>query len=242
MSEFYVGYLPKSPPGIAGRIRRAVVLLFVVGLAVAATIVVAQKRFDPGTFEFGVVKRFEGVIVERPYPMLIADGGETHWLVAFGKRGASEAVAGLDGARVMLEGSRVFNDERRMIELAAGSIERLDDGSVPPRLESASLGEMSLVGEVVDAKCHLGVMKPGRQKPHKACAIRCIAGGIPPVLRVETPAGELFYLLLVDRERRPVNERVLHLVAEPVRVSGEVVREGDQLLLLADPDKEYERL
>ena len=28
--------------------------------------------------------------------------------------------------------------------------------------------------------CFLGVMKPGRSKPHRACAVRCISGGIPP--------------------------------------------------------------
>ena len=101
MDEFYVGYLPQSPPGIASRVRAAVVGLLVLGVAIAALIVVGQNAFDAGTFEFGVVKEFEGRVVERPYPMLVTDEG-THWLVVFGKRGAAEAVAGRDGQAVTL--------------------------------------------------------------------------------------------------------------------------------------------
>ena len=43
---------------------------------------------------------------------------------------------------------------------------------------------MDVKGEIVDPKCFFGVMKPGEGKPHKDCAIRCILGGIPPVLKV----------------------------------------------------------
>ena len=47
-----------------------------------------------------------------------------------------------------------------------------------------SLGKQTFVGEIVDSKCFLGVMNPGRLTPHRACAIRCISGGVPPVLLV----------------------------------------------------------
>jgi hypothetical protein len=47
-----------------------------------------------------------------------------------------------------------------------------------------SLGTQTLIGEIVDSKCYLGVMNPGALIPHRACAIRCISGGIPPVLLV----------------------------------------------------------
>ena len=38
---------------------------------------------------------------------------------------------------------------------------------------------VTLKGEIIDPKCYLGAMKPGGGKTHKACAMRCIAGGIP---------------------------------------------------------------
>ena len=43
------------------------------------------------------------------------------------------------------------------------------------------------------------------------------------------------YLLLVGADGSPVNREVLEFVAEPVEISGAVVRAGDQLILYADP-------
>jgi hypothetical protein len=91
------------------------------------------------------------------------------------------------------------------------------------------------VGEIVDSKCFLGVMNPGQLTPHRACAIRCISGGIPPVLLVRSKNGPAIYLLLVAADGKPVNPQVLDLVAEPVQITGEVERQGGLFILLADP-------
>jgi hypothetical protein len=109
----------------------------------------------------------------------------------------------------------------------------------PPRSES--LGEQTFVGEIVDSKCFLGVMNPGQLKPHRACAVRCISGGVPPVLLLRQADGSARYLLLMSREGRPVNQDVLDLVAEPVRVTGELVRDGELLTLRSDPST-FERV
>jgi hypothetical protein len=98
-----------------------------------------------------------------------------------------------------------------------------------------ALGKQTLVGEIVDSKCFLGVMNPGRLAPHRACAIRCISGGVPPVLLVRQKVGPAVYLLLTDSNGNPVNQEVLDFVAEPIEVTGEVVRQGDLLILRADP-------
>jgi hypothetical protein len=42
------------------------------------------------------------------------------------------------------------------------------------------------VGELVDTKCWLGVMRPATGKVHRACAARCLAGGVPPGLWIES--------------------------------------------------------
>ena len=105
----------------------------------------------------------------------------------------------------------------------------------------SALGSYTLRGEIVDSKCFLGVMKPGRRKPHRACATRCISGGVPPIFFVETVAGEHDFLLLVDEAGAPVNDRVLDLVAEPLEITGEVRRHGAHLVLAADPAS-YRRL
>ena len=78
-------------------------------------------------------------------------------------------------------------------------------------------------------------MNPGALTPHRACAIRCISGGIPPVLLVRQTNGAALYFLLVSRDGHPVNKQVLNIVAEPVEISGEVERQGELLILRADP-------
>lgn len=45
--------------------------------------------------------------------------------------------------------------------------------------------------------------------PHRACAIRCISGGIPPVFLVQQKGGSAIYILLVSAEGKPVNVQVL---------------------------------
>jgi len=245
--EFYVGYLPQSPPGIARRTRIAVVVLLGLGLSAAALTLVAQRHFDAGTFEFGVERAFDGVLLERPYPILLvpdANGTRSHYLVRFGKHGAQGLVAGMDGDAVRVVGTAIHDDGQRMIQVER--LEPLDAAraeALRARVASGevALGTMTLIGEIVDSKCHLGVMKPGRGKPHQVCAIRCIAGGIPPVLRVEGLDGRVAHLLLVGRDGRAVNREVLDLVAEPVQITGRVVRAGDLLVLYADP-ADYRRL
>jgi hypothetical protein len=78
-------------------------------------------------------------------------------------------------------------------------------------------------------------MNPGQLTPHRGCAIRCISGGIPPVFLVRQNDGTALYFLLVSAEGKPVNQQVLELVAEPVQITGEVVRQGELLILRADP-------
>src|SRR4030095_4982537 len=117
-----------------------------------------------------------------------------------------------------------------MIEVSDGSIHVADASALqrPSATGSpVSLGKQTFVGEIVDSKCYLGVMNPGALTPHRACAIRCISGGIPPVLLVRQPNGPPLYFLLVSREGKPVNKQVLTLVAEPVSITGEVQRQGD---------------
>ena len=71
MSEFYVGYLPKAPAGIARRIRMAVGLLFALAVIGALTFACLQRTYAPAVFEYGKERNFEGGIEARPFPTLI---------------------------------------------------------------------------------------------------------------------------------------------------------------------------
>ena len=244
--EFYVGYQAKSPPGLARRTRIVVVSLLFAAVAVALSVLMLEKPFEPGVFEFGVVKEFEGILRANPIPMLLEAEvlGDTtpstptseFLLVSPGKRTALPLVEGFDGQRVHLEGSLIYRNQIAMIEVRPESvrssqIETLRPFSLP---DSTTVGDGELAGEIVDAKCFLGVMKPGREKTHRSCAARCISGGIPPLLATSTVDGEEIFYLLLDSNGSAVNDRVLDFVAEPVAIRGEIRKQGRHLYLLAD--------
>jgi hypothetical protein len=97
------------------------------------------------------------------------------------------------------------------------------------------LGELTLTGEIVDGKCHLGVMNPGEGPTHRGCAVQCIRGGAPPLLVATDTAGRSWRFLLTDRIGGAVGMRILDLVALPVRVTGQASRRGDLLYLAVEP-------
>ena len=242
MNEFYVGYLPKAPVGIARRIRAVVVLLFILAAITAMVFARVQRTFAPSVFEYGKVGTFEGTIEATPYPILIVRGaGSTepkasrYLLVAEGKHGADSEVAAFTGKNVQLRGTKIYRDNQTMLEVASGSISPKGDSaqSVPP---SQELGAFELSGEIVDSKCYLGVMNPGSGKVHRDCAARCISGGIPPVFATNDFNGSPAILLLTDLGQKPLlKESFLKLVAQPVRIRGKVVKTGETLYLNTEP-------
>ena len=97
------------------------------------------------------------------------------------------------------------------------------------------LGPVTLRGEIVDTKCYLGVMNPGEHKVHRDCAVRCISGGVPPAFLARDTSGDSRVLLLVGEDGRALSREVLPFVAEPLEISGVLVRTGPMLTLKADP-------
>ena len=247
--DFYVGYQRRAPAALAGFLRGASLLLLVLAAAMAALLATGQKRFGPGVFEYGTERELTGVIAERPVPLLVVprpgsdlsgEGASRYPLVRRGKHGAAEAVAGLDGALARVAGTLIYRPGTTMLELAPGSPARVPIGVArfgagDPAGGAEDLGTHTLSGEIVDSKCWLGVMKPNRRRPHRACAALCIRGGIPPALVVDFEGGGEAMFLLVDGAGGALGRRVLDLVAEPVEIRGRVARHGDLLVLAADP-------
>lgn len=247
--EFYVGYLPQAPPQLARRVRLTVLLLLVLAALAAVIFVFGQHKFPPAVFEFGNVREFAGIVREKPLPLLLVKrAGEAgtlpvfqrYLLVAEGKHGAQEEVSGLDGMQVDLRGTLIHRDGKMMIEVAHNSVFIAPQSERTLKLPdsetvSEALGTYTLTGEIVDSKCWLGVMNPGSTKVHRACASLCISGGVPPMLIARDAEGRTAHLLLTSADGSAINQAVLDFVAEPVEITGEVVREGDQLFLRAAP-------
>ena len=238
MNEFYVGYLPKAPLGIARRMRAVVVFLLVFAAVAAIVFAKVQRTFAPSVFEFGKVRTFEGTIEKSPYPILIVaghgsaePGSSRYLLVAEGKHGADGQVAAFAGKAVHLRGTLIYRDNQRMIELVSGSISAVDEAH-PQQPLARDLGTFELTGEIVDSKCYLGVMNPGSGKVHRDCAARCLSGGIPPVFATNDFNGHPGVLVLTDPNKGPLSkDAFLGLVAQPVRIRGRVIQTGDTLFL-----------
>jgi len=243
--EFYIGWEKKAAPGIGKTVRRAVMALVVLALAAPIVFALSQRMIGESVFEWGTHKSFGGVFRATPYPHLIVprpgqvDGQpefSTYYLVNEWKFGLpADAVSAFDGKPVKIKGTLIYRGSQTMIETKP---EWIEAGGTTPTVSlpaTVSLGKQTLVGEIVDSKCFLGVMNPGQLTPHRACAIRCISGGVPPVLLVRQQDAPAIYFLLVSAEGKPVNQQVLELVAEPVEITGEVERQGDLLILRADP-------
>ena len=244
MSEFFVGYLPA--PGPIGRRMRRVALLLVLGVAVfAALLAAATGPFDRSLFEFAKVRDYRGTIEAHPVPALLVVDREARSpfgdvrrlpLVAPGKHGAAPIVDAFDGAAVTLRGKRIARGDREMIEVVEGSVARAGAPDVAAPVSSIEdLGTWTFTGEIVDGKCFLGVMNPGRLEVHRACAIRCISGGVPPLLYARDASGREAQILLVSAAGAPVGRGLLDLVARPVSVTGRLERRDDLFYLYADP-------
>jgi hypothetical protein len=249
--EFYIGWQEKAPAKTSRTMWLTVSTLLVLTLAASVAVAVSQRTIGRAVFEWGQVKEFSGVLKAEPVPHLLVAGTGTnsvsaHYLVNPWKFGFDSKLAKqFDGQPVTLRGTRIYRDDQIMIEVERGSVtpegrtaqvpDQIGTREVRPSNAMVSLGHQTFIGEIVDSKCFLGVMNPGQLKPHRACAVRCISGGVPPVLLLRQADGSAKYLLLVSHEGKPVNQDVLGLVAEPVRITGELVREGELLALRADP-------
>jgi hypothetical protein len=244
LDDFYVGYLPRAPRALARLLAQIVAAAIALGLIAGLVLVFSQQPFPRATFEFGEYRDFAGFLEARPYPaLLVPRPGASdkqpvysrYLLVAAGKHGADAEVQHFVNRSVRLRGSLIYRDSETMIELLPGSLglQTLAQGG---QRSDVSMGQVTVTGEIVDSKCYLGVMNPGRAKVHRDCAARCISGGIPPML---VTADSTY--LLTGKDGGKLNQEVLDVVGETIQVQGEVIRDGENLTLRADPGT-YRRL
>jgi len=241
--EFFIGYAPPMPAGVARFVGRIVMGLVLGALAWAVVVASGHVPLEGGAFEFGHPQRFAGTIVERPYPALRLDetdrnSSATLLLVAPGKHGADALVRGLEGRRASLNGTRIRRGALTMIELEPDSLTSAEMSA--PNLGTAIRAEpgsatVTVKGEVVDSKCFLGVMVPGSGKTHKDCASLCLRGGVPPALFVQDAAGESALMLLTGGSGETIDARALQIAGEAVEMSGLLQRQDGWLVLQTDP-------
>ena len=127
--EFYIGYYPKAPTGIAKSNKIAVAVVAVILLLTAFVISRSEKKLPTSQFEYGTLTELEGVLYSQPVPMLRvltgqdANGqavyksvllvnflkhGAAPLLKAYQKKGFVEAQNGSIRVRNQLEQGAIF--------------------------------------------------------------------------------------------------------------------------------------
>ena len=242
LDEFFVGYLPTPP-----RTKRFAIAVTAIAIAIAIVAAVlgvvgsgsTGSGFGPQaqTPAGGVV----GLLETHPYGVLwlpSEHGPSAVFLVRQGKFGIAPELDAMDGTIVSVSGYAFEREGRRLIELGAAPIaaELAADTIATLRARATTpVGTLRITGEIVDEKCWLGRMRPGGGRTHRACAQLCVAGGIPPVVVGTDADGIAHAAIVVGANGETITARVIEYLAEPVAVTGELVRDGDLDYLRVGP-------
>ena len=237
MTDFYVGYHDRPPARTSRYLRGVAVACLLGAIATALVTATGQRPLPAAAFEFGTLRDFEGFVVADPYPALIVPRGTVtsrYLLVGPGKSGADALVASVVGRWATLRGTLAFREGQALVQVEPGSVTSAERGG-PAAHDELTLGERYVEGEIVGAKCYLGVMNPGSGVAHRACASLCIRGGIPPLLKVRHPDGTTEGIVLAGPEGEAIGRHLTTMVAAPVGMTGRLVRRGSSTLLHVDP-------
>ena len=260
-NDFYIGWQDKSSDYYSEFLKKIVPFIFLIVMLAALGFVFVQNGFSGGVFEFGKLTQLEGQLFLEPVPMLKvqntegAFGSEVYQsvlLIGFGKFGVESALKDLKNEagkgtmiQATVEGTLIYSEGKALLELTNGEASILTADmltNTEKSQEISALGNVSLKGEIIDPKCYFGVMKPGEGKVHRSCAVRCISGGIPPVLKVRHAEGNTEYYLLLGSDGGAINQEILEFVARSVRISGKLEKVDDWHTLSIDPKTDIQFL
>ncbi|NET31722.1 MAG: hypothetical protein F6K19_06935 [Cyanothece sp. SIO1E1] len=248
--EFYIGWQEEMPEETGRFLRKVIIGVGILVPIIILIVVLFQRPFNDHVFEFGTTTSVTGVYIADPFPMLQvtkdkpAQVSESLLLVGFGKFGAKgimeeieEREGVLDLQEITLNGTLIYGDGVALMELTneANSFEGKTGNYRQPLETSLSEKQIELTGEILDAKCYFGVMKPGEGKIHRSCAIRCISGGIPPVIRVLQEDNSYDYFLITGPNGEEVNQDVLPYVGELITIKGKSYKQLDWNVIEIEP-------
>ena len=243
--SFFVGWRDN----LASVIRKP--LIYGIGIPMllaisGVTLSALQSSYEPAIFEDGNLTSLAGRLERHPIPHLAlvrpsnpaAPHAYSHIpLVNPLKWGVAEGIfEAHEGQYVHLEAALIYKAGWTMAELDPTSITPLEPlVELPPLPELVSGTTLQFKGEIVDSKCFLGAMNPGQFKAHRACAIRCVSGGIPSmaVHRHADGTWDAYYLL--DESAKPLGDELLPWIGIQTEISGLTANYGDLSFLLVNP-------
>lgn len=252
--SFYIGWSAQLDEHQKKAIKRF--LSITVGIAALFLLVFTSKqnRIANSAYLYAHQETFSGIIKTKPFPNLTYLSGKDSYgnpqysvvpLVNAFKFGASEIIQKYlsehPSGKAQIKGTIInrYDDSIKtfLIELTSGenAIQPTENISIPD-IKEIRAGIVKLRGEIIDPKCYIGAMNPGQGKTHRSCAIRCISGGIMPML-VYREQGKEKYVVILGINREPINEKVLPFVAEPVQITGQLVHYQNWDFICINPEK-----
>jgi hypothetical protein len=234
--EFFIGYESTMPPGIRRTVRRAVVAAIGGSIVLAIAVTSVQLPLAEAHFAYGRPRMFRGWLSSTPVPTLHVTEGDRlirYWLVAPGKFGPGRVLEGVPDGPVELDGALITREHWHMVEVVPGSVRSVSGDGPPHASRVLEARSVRLRGEVVDAKCFLGVMNPGQHTAHRDCAVRCLSGGIPTMFSYADERGAVHLALMIDSTgTAPPTWRAL--AGTSVEIAGSLVMDGDVEVLVVE--------
>ena len=241
MSEkpFFIGWEDRPAAASVSHSRSRALILLAIFLVLAGLVAALQKGFRAkGTWDFAQ-QTFTGILLAEPYPTLVSGDG-IYYLVMQNKQGVAVSDAQpFDLNTVEIVGSLIEDPDQPVAMIAVentGAITSTGTANSNPLQLATASRQVTLRGEIIDSKCAFGAMNPGVLKTHRACAIVCLSGDIPPVLVVRHDGGAsaTHYLLLND-DGKPIKEAAIKFAALPVEITGTVTEVGSWKILKTTP-------
>jgi nitrite reductase/ring-hydroxylating ferredoxin subunit len=235
---FYIGWQP-SADKIFSRFAKKVSFI-AAGMLLLFCCIIAfnQQHIAPSQFIEAGKKEYSGQLILQPFPALRTvvkkdiygnPVVKTYPLINAWKCGADSLLKKIAGSPtavvdVTLKGDILTRDsvEEIVLNYGAASIRVTNQASALDKLKITGGKDTVLSGEIIDPKCYFGAMNPGEGKPHRSCAIRCIEGGIMPMITWKGSDGKMNYAVLLGENGQSLNTLIAYAVAEPVRLTGKL--------------------
>lgn len=236
--DFYVGYgeLPKKDR----RFLLKAVPAGLLGVAGAGAFIGTRAASSGGgSWETATPVTLQGRIGFHPYPVLWVDG-TGHVIAGVGKKSADAYCKSYEGQSVEVKGVRIVRNDCFMLGVAEGDIKPINAPTASiPKYEL--IDNVSIIGEVLDAQCFMGIMNPGYGRTHRGCATQCIRGGQPVFFSIglrgsdtsagpQTCGGNGYLLANVTGEK--INDEILDHVAVAVSIDAQLEKVGNLYRLI----------
>lgn len=231
---FFIGWLGQLDKQSVKALKRFVFPAMGLGFLFLILFTVLQQKIAHSAYKYNEVAVYTGVVSNNPFPHLLYAHGKDSYgnpsfevlpLVNAWKFGADKLIHDWctqnNNCTATLSGTLITRDGINALELSdeKNAFHRAKGASMNSKSHLQLLKKTSLKGEIIDPKCYLGAMNPGEGKPHRSCAIRCISGGIMPMITY-TEKGQKKYAVLLGLNGEKINTEVLDFVAEPIQVEG----------------------